>query len=160
MALVMEDCDCCGRAHAAGYRVRVITDAVVYHARAATRHRRAVSAGRSTGLLDRRNSLLTLLGNLPAGPMLLATAGNAAVSALRTLFFLVAKRPSAALDELGAVVSVLGHPVRMLKARRLRSSGRRAAYGRAHADLPQGRSVRRLAGVFAGPAAGAPPGKT
>jgi GT2 family glycosyltransferase len=145
MALFMEDVDFCWRAHAAGYRVRVITDAVVYHARAATRHRRAVSAGRSTGLLDRRNSLLTLLGNLPAGPMLLATAGNAAVSALRTLFFLVAKRPSAALDELGAVVSVLGHPVRMLKARRLRSSGRRAAYGRLHADLPQGRSVRRLA---------------
>ncbi len=145
MALFMEDVDFCWRAQAAGYRVRLITDAVVYHARAATRHRRPVSVGRRPRLLDRRNSLLTLLGNLPFGPMLIATAGNVAVSALRTLFFLVAKRPSAALDELAAVVSVLGHPIRMARARRLRSPGRRAAYGRLRGDLPAGRSVRRVA---------------
>ena len=145
MGLFAEDVDFCWRVHAAGYRVRVITDAVVYHAQAATRHRRPVSVGRGPRMLDRRNCLLTLFGNLPAGPMLVSMAGNVTVSALRTLFFLAAKRPAAALDELAAVASVLGHPLRLLTGRRLRSTGRRAAYDGLRADLPPGRSVRRIA---------------
>jgi len=145
MALFMEDVDFCWRVHSAGYRVRVITDAVVYHAQASARNRRPISVGRRVRMLDRRNALLTLLGNLPGWPMLAALAGNVAISILRTLFFLVAKRPAAALDELGAVTSVLGHPIRLLRARRLRSRGRRPAYGRLRADLPRGRSFRRLA---------------
>jgi len=40
MGLFMDDVDFCWRVHAAGYRVRVITDAIVYHAQAATKHRR------------------------------------------------------------------------------------------------------------------------
>jgi GT2 family glycosyltransferase len=145
MAMFMEDVDFCWRVHSAGCRVRVITDAVVYHAQASTRNRRQISVGRRPRMLDRRNSLLTLLGNLPAGPMLASLAGNVAVSVLRTLFFLVAKRPTAALDEIGAVASVLGHPVRLAKARGRRSRGRRPAYGRLRADLPRGRSLRRIA---------------
>ena len=145
MALFMEDIDFCWRAHSAGYRVRVITDAVVYHAQASARNRRPISVGRRHRLLDRRNSLVTLLGNLPAWPMLASLAGNAGVSLLRTLFFLVAKRPTAALDEIGAFASVVGHPVRLLKARKRRSQGRRPAYGRLRADLPRGKSLRRLA---------------
>ena len=39
MALFGEDVDLCWRVHAAGFRVRVITDAVVFHAMAATRGR-------------------------------------------------------------------------------------------------------------------------
>ncbi|MGO9163439.1 MAG: glycosyltransferase [Streptosporangiaceae bacterium] len=144
MSLFMEDVDFCWRAHASGYRVRVITEAVVYHAQAAVRRRRPVSVGRRTRLLERRSALVTLLGNLPAGPMLRALTGNVVVSALRTLFFLVAKRPSAALDETAAIGSVLGHPLRLMRARRLRAPGRRAAYGRLRADLPPGRSVRRV----------------
>jgi GT2 family glycosyltransferase len=145
MALFMEDIDFCWRVHSAGYRVRVITDAVVYHAQASARNRRPISVGRRPRMLDRRNSLVTLFGNLPAWPMLAALAGNVAISILRTLFFLVAKRPTAALDELGAVASVLGHPIRLLKSRRSRSRGRRPAYGRLRADLPRGKSLRRLA---------------
>ncbi len=145
MALFMEDIDFCWRVHSAGYRVRVITDAVVYHAQASARNRRPISVGRRARMLERRNALLTLLGNLPTRPMLAALAGNAAISALRTIFFLIAKRPAAALDEFGAVTSVLGHPLRLLKARRHRSRGRRSAYGRLRADLPPGRSLRRLA---------------
>ncbi|HTP16036.1 MAG TPA: glycosyltransferase family 2 protein [Streptosporangiaceae bacterium] len=81
MGLFAEDVDFCWRVHAAGYRVRVITDAVVYHAQAATRHRRPVSVGRSPRMLDRRNCLLTLFGNLPAGPMLVSMARNVTASA-------------------------------------------------------------------------------
>ncbi|MGH3300985.1 MAG: glycosyltransferase family 2 protein, partial [Streptosporangiaceae bacterium] len=95
MALFGEDIDFCWRVHEAGFRVRVITDAIVYHARAATRGRRAISVGRRGRMLDRRNGLLTLLGNLPGGPMLACMAGNAVLSLLRTVYYLVAKRPSA-----------------------------------------------------------------
>jgi GT2 family glycosyltransferase len=149
MALFDEDIDFCWRAHEAGFRVRVITDAVVYHARAATRARRAISVGRRARLLDRRNGLLTLLGNLPFGPMLAALVGNLALSLMRTLFYLVAKRPGAALDESAAMLGVVGHPLRLMSARRRRAPGRRAAYGTLRADVPPGRSVRRFAELVA-----------
>jgi len=145
LALFREDMDFCWRVHAAGYRVRVITDAVVYHAQAITRRRRAVSVGRRAQLLDRRNALLTLAGNLPLRPMLGSMAGNVTVSILRALFFLVAKRVTAALDETAAVASVLGHPLRLRRVRQMRARGRKAAYGRLRADIPPGRSVRKIA---------------
>jgi GT2 family glycosyltransferase len=149
LALFREDMDFCWRAHAAGYRVRVITDAIVYHAQAITRRRRAVSVGRRAQLLDRRNALLTLAGNLPLRPMLASMAGNVTVSILRALFFLFAKRVRAALDETAAVASVLGHPLRLRRVRRMRARGRKAAYGRLRADIPPGRSVRRIAEFIA-----------
>ena len=46
MALFREDVDFCWRVHAAGYRVRVITDAVVYHVEASARRRRPISIAR------------------------------------------------------------------------------------------------------------------
>jgi GT2 family glycosyltransferase len=144
MALFAEDVDFCWRVHEAGFRVRIITDAVVYHARAATRARRAISVGRRARLLDRRNGLLTLLGNLPLGAMLVALIGNLVLSLTRTLFYLVAKRPGAALDESAATLGVVGHPLRLMGARRRRAPGRRAAYSTLRADLPPGRSVRRF----------------
>jgi GT2 family glycosyltransferase len=144
MALFAEDIDFCWRVHEAGFRVRVITDAVVYHVRAATRARRAVSVGRRARLLDRRNGLLTLLGNLPFGPMLIALIGNLALSLSRTVFYLVAKRPAAALDESAAILGLVGRPLRLLGARRRRAPGRRSAYGTLRADLPPGRSIRRF----------------
>ena len=145
MTLFGEDIDFCWRVHAAGYRVRVITDAVVYHAQAATKGRRAISVGRRARLLSRRNSLVTLLGNLPLGPMVASLVGNLTLSLVRTIFYLVAKRPSTALDESAAVLGVVGHPLRLVTARRLRARGRRAAYSRLRGDLPPGRSIRRVA---------------
>ena len=145
MALFGEDIDFCWRVHGAGFRVRVITDAVVFHAAAAARGRRPISVGRRARLLERRNGILALLGNLPAGPMLAALLSNLALSFLRTAFYLVAKRPTAALDESAAVLGVVGHPLRLAKARRLRARGRRAAYAALRSDMPPGRSVRRAA---------------
>ena len=77
--------------------------------------------------------------------MLAALVGNLVLSLLRTVFYLVAKRPTAALDESAAVLGVVGHPLRLAKARRLRARGRRAAYAALRGDLPPGRSVRRAA---------------
>ncbi|HEX9520238.1 MAG TPA: glycosyltransferase [Streptosporangiaceae bacterium] len=144
MGLFMDDVDFCWRVHAAGYRVRVITDAIVYHAQAATKHRRPVSVGRRARMLDRRNGLRTLLGNLPFRQMITTAAGNVLVSLLRITFFLLAKRLAAAVDEMSALAAVLCHPIRLIKMRSARSRGRRAAYRRVRADLPPGRSVRRL----------------
>ena len=145
MALFREDVDFCWRIHAAGYRVRVITDAVAYHLEASARNRRVASAAPRPERADRRNALLTLLTNLPARPAFAALVGNLTLTVLRTLFFLLAKRPAAALDETAAFASLAGHPLRVLSARRRRARGRRSAYSRLRADLPPGRSVRRLA---------------
>jgi len=46
MPLFREDVDFCWRVHQAGHRVRVITDAVVYHVEASARRRRSASAAR------------------------------------------------------------------------------------------------------------------
>ena len=145
MRLYREDVDFCWRVQAAGYRVRVITDAVVYHVEASARRRRQASAAPRRGREDRRNALLVLLGNLPPGPMLFALAGNLVLSTLRTLFFLLAKRARAALDELAGFFGAAGHPLRLLAARRRRSRGRRGAYGRLRSEVPPGHSVRKLA---------------
>ena len=67
-----------------------------YHVQAASKHRRAISVGRRARMLDRRNGLLALLGNLPFRQMMTAIGGNIVVSVLRILFFLLAKRLTAA----------------------------------------------------------------
>jgi GT2 family glycosyltransferase len=145
MRLFREDVDFCWRVQAAGYRVRLITDAVVYHVEASARNRRPTSAAPRRRREDRRNGLTTLLGNLPAGPMLSSVAGNLMLSTLRTLFFLLAKRPAAALDEVAAYCSVTCQPLRLSRARRHRSRGRQTAYTRLRTELPPSRSLRKLA---------------
>ncbi len=157
MLLYREDVDFCWRVQAAGHRVRVITDAVVYHVEASARNRRDASAAPRRGRQDRRNALLALLGNLPAGPMLAALTGNLVLSTLRTLFFLFAKRAGAALDELAGFMGVAGHPLRLLAARRrqvpgaacrLRPPARRDP---ARPFVPQARRVRHQRAVEISP---------
>jgi GT2 family glycosyltransferase len=145
MRLFREDTDFCWRVQAAGYRVRVVTDAVVYHVEATARNRRDAPAAQHRRRQDRRNALLVLTGNLPARPMFAALAGNLVLSTLRTVFFLLAKRPSAALDELAAYTSAAAHPLRLMSARRIRARGRQQAFARLAKDLPPGRSFRMLA---------------
>jgi GT2 family glycosyltransferase len=145
MRLFREDTDFCWRVQAAGHRVRVVTDAVVYHVEATARNRRDASAAQHRRRQDRRNALLVLAGNLPARPMLAALMGNLVLSTLRTVFFLLAKRPTAAMDELAAYTSVAAHPLRLLATRRIRARGRQQAFARLGTQLPPGRSFRMLA---------------
>ncbi len=141
MRLFREDTDFCWRVQAAGYRVRVVTDAVVYHVEATARNRREASAVQHRRRQDRRNALLVLTGNLPARPMLSALAGNLVLAALRTVFFLLAKRPAAAGDELAAYTSVAAHPLRLRAARRIRArADSRPSPGLARSYRPAGRS--------------------
>ena len=145
MRLFREDTDFCWRVQAAGYRVRVVTEAVVYHVEATARSRREAPAAQRRRRQDRRNALLVLTGNLPTRPMLSALAGNLVLSTLRAVFFLLAKRPAAAMDELAAYFSVAGHPLRLMRARRIRARGRQQAFARLGQQLPPGRSFRKLA---------------
>ncbi len=146
LSLFRDDVDFCWRVHAAGYRVRVITDAVVYHLEASARGRRQVSAAPHPKRADRRNALIVLLANLPLPAMIAALAGNAALSAARILFFLLAKRPEAARDEAAACGSLLARPGLIFGARRRRRGrGSRRAYGALRSQVPRGRSLRKLA---------------
>ena len=77
--------------------------------------------------------------------MIASLIGNLTLSLLRTVFYLVAKRPTAALDEAAAAFGVAGRPLKLARARRLRARGRRAAYSALRGDLPPGRSLRRAA---------------
>jgi GT2 family glycosyltransferase len=145
LALFREDVDFCWRVHAAGYRVRLITDAVVYHVEASGRGRRDISAVPHPRRADRRNALFVLLANLPLTAMIAAAVGNTALSTARILFFLLAKRAEAARDEAAALGSLAAHPARLLRARRRRRMrGHRRAYGALRSQVPRGQSVRKL----------------
>ncbi|MCZ9336448.1 glycosyltransferase, partial [Streptomyces sp. TRM76130] len=67
LPLMRDDVDLCWRAHAAGHRVLVAPEAVVRHAEAASRERRAVDcAGRTTASphkVDKAGAVHTLLVN-------------------------------------------------------------------------------------------------
>ena len=145
LRLFRDDIDFCWRVHAAGYRVRVITGAVVYHLEASARGRRQTSAAPHPKRADRRNALIVLLANLPLPSMVAALAGNMVLSAARTLFFLLTKRPQAARDEAAALDYLLVRPGLIFGARRRRRRGRRRAYGAVRSQVLPGHSLRKLA---------------
>ncbi|GAA0216032.1 glycosyltransferase [Actinomadura nitritigenes] len=130
-----DDLDFCWRAHAAGHRVVVATDAVVYHAEAARRGLREIGMTSEHPLRrDRRNALWTLLANQPFRTMLRTLARNVWASLVHALVLTITKRPAAARAELAALADVLRDPGRLRRARAVRAEGR----ARVH------RSVRRF----------------
>ncbi|MET8050854.1 glycosyltransferase family 2 protein [Streptosporangium sp. NPDC005286] len=146
LPLFRDDLDLCWRVRAVGYRVQNVTRAVAWHAEAAARRRRRITAsGDHPRRLDRRNALFVVMANLPLRPLLWALVRNAFGSIFRTVLFLVAKQPANALDEFLAFGSVFGHPIRMIKARRVRAKGRRQGYAAISRLLtPPGAGYRRL----------------
>lgn len=150
LAIFRDDLDLCWRVRAAGYRVWNVTGAVARHAEAAARRRRRITvSGDHPRRLDRRNAVFVVMANLPLRSLPWALVRNLAGSLLRTLLFLIAKQPADALDEIVALGSVLGHPVRLLKARRARAGGR----GQDRAEIarlltPPGAGYRRLINRF------------
>lgn len=146
LPLFRDDLDLCWRIRNAGYRVQNVTWAVAWHAEAATRRRRRITAsGDHPRRLDRRNALFVVMANLPPRPLLWALIRNAFGSLVRTVLFVVAKQPANALDEFLAFGSVFGHPTRMIKARRTRARGRGPGYPAISRLLtPPGAGYRRL----------------
>ena len=92
LPLFRDDIDFCWRAHAAGYEVRVITDAVVYHRELSARQiRKTPAAGGHPRMLDRRSALYVFAVSLPWWPMLGVVGGCLAGSVVRAAYYLITK---------------------------------------------------------------------
>ncbi|HTX26525.1 MAG TPA: glycosyltransferase [Streptosporangiaceae bacterium] len=151
LPLFRDDIDFCWRVRAAGYEVRVITDAVVYHREMSARQsRRAPAAGGRPRLADRRGALYVFAVNLPLWPMIPILGGCVAGSLLRAAYYLITKQQHKAWDHLGAIAWLLRHPIRLWRARRRRAPHRKYGWSIVRGQLPRGRTLARLAESAAG----------
>jgi GT2 family glycosyltransferase len=153
LPLFRDDIDFCWRVHAAGYEVRVITDAVVYHRELSARQiRQTPATGGHPRLLDRRSALYVFAVNLPLAPMLAVVGGCVAGSLVRAAYFLVTKQQRKAAAHVGAVAWLLRHPVLLWRARRGRAAHRKHGYAVLQAQLPRARTLtlaaERLSGLL------------
>ncbi|MFD7136880.1 glycosyltransferase [Streptomyces sp. NPDC059894] len=164
LPLMRDDVDLCWRAHAAGHRVLVAPDAVVRHAEAASRERRAVDcAGRTTASphkVDKAGAVYTLLVNSRTSLLPWILVRLVLGTFLRTVFYLVGKVPGQAVDEIRGLLGTLLRPERIVAGRRRR--------GRSQADKeelrplfpPPGATVRATVEQVAGNLLGASDAET
>jgi GT2 family glycosyltransferase len=173
LTLFRDDVDFCWRVHAAGYRVQVVTDALLYHRELGFRRVRNEAAllggraerrgsGRRVSVahprrLDRRNALYVLAANLPLLAMLRTVAGFVAGSLLRAAWFVVSKQTGRAGDQMAALAGVLAHPVMLWKARSRRRRTRRAGYAAVRGFMPASRTLSKIAESVAGMVSKGPP---
>ncbi|MBB6472053.1 glycosyltransferase family 2 protein [Sphaerisporangium rubeum] len=159
LPLFRDDLDLCWRATSAGHRVLNVTDAVVWHAEAAARRRRRLTASTDhPRRLDRRNAMFVIMANLPFRSLLWSVPRNIVATLVRGLLLLLAKQPANALDEVVALVSVLGRPLRLMRARKARRQGRKQGYPEVKKLFtPQGMAYRRLADMIQGYISGSGP---
>ncbi len=143
LRLFRDDVDFCWRAHAAGYRVQVVTDAILYH-RELTARKGRVPEGATARRLDRRNALYVLAVNLPLLIMLRTLAGSVAGALASTAYFLLTKQPDEAADQVSALSGIFLHPVQLWKARRRRAPGRRQGYYAVRIFMPRARPLRQM----------------
>ena len=146
LPLFRDDIDFCWRAHAAGYEVRVVTDAVVYHRELSARQvRKTPATGGHPRMLDRRSALYVFAVNLPFWPMLGTLAGGVAGSLVRAAWCLLTKQQRKAAAHLGAVAWLLRHPLLLRRERRRRAADRKHGYAVLRSQLPRARTLGRLA---------------
>ena len=151
LPLFRDDIDFCWRAHAAGYEVRVITDAVVYHRELSARQIRGTPAtGGHPRLLDRRSALYVFAVNLPLWPMLGVLSGCMAGSLVRAVWCLLTKQQRKAAAHLGAVAWLLRNPLLLRRERRRRAADRKHGYAVLRDQLPRGRTLSRVFEAAAG----------
>jgi GT2 family glycosyltransferase len=151
LPLFRDDIDFCWRVHAAGYEVRVVTDAVVYHRELSARQiRKTPATGGHPRLLDRRSALYVFAVNLPLAPMLAVVGGCVAGSLVRAAYFLVTKQQRKAAAHVGAVAWLGRHPVLLWRARRRRAAQRKHGYAVLQAQLPRARTLTLAAERISG----------
>ncbi|GHE76852.1 integral membrane regulatory protein [Streptomyces longispororuber] len=128
LPLMRDDIDLCWRAHAAGHRVLVAPEAVVRHAEAASRERRAVDCvGRTAASphrVDKAGAVYTLLANSRSAVLPWVLVRLVVGTLLRTLGLLLGKAPGQALDEVAGLFGTLLRPERVLSARKQRGTPR------------------------------------
>ncbi|MER6960406.1 MULTISPECIES: glycosyltransferase [unclassified Streptomyces] len=124
LPLMRDDVDLCWRAQAAGHRVLIAPEAVVRHAEAASRERRAVDcAGRTSASphkVDKAGAVYTLLVNSRTALLPWILVRLVLGTLLRTVAYLVGKVPGQALDEIRGLLSTLLRPERIIAGRRAR----------------------------------------
>lgn len=122
IVLYGDDIDLCWRAAALGYRSAVCPAAVLYHADAATEQLRPVHASaHPRRQLSRANALYVLLVNSSAARFPFRYLRLVVASVVRVLGLLIGKAPTAAWQELRALVYVVVHPRRLVAGRRARA---------------------------------------
>jgi GT2 family glycosyltransferase len=128
LALFRDDVDLGWRARVAGFTVKCIPEALVFHVEASANERRPIDVSEAflhrPLLLDRRNAAYVLLANASfwQTPWIALQLLSSAI--VRAVGFLLAKLPGYAADEIGAVGLLLIKPADIFLARRLRKSRR------------------------------------
>jgi GT2 family glycosyltransferase len=156
LKLFRDDVDFCWRVQAAGLRVQVVTDAVLYHRELSARRRRPIDGGNAR-LLDRRNALFVLAVNLPLLTMLRVVGGCVAGSLVRAFYFLVTKQLDLAAAYAFSVVGLFAHPIRLVRARSRRAAGLAEGYTAVRVFIPPARTLAKLAEKIAGLISNGPP---
>ena len=159
LRLFRDDVDFCWRVQAAGARVQVVTDAVVYHHELAGRRRRPID-GANARRLDRQNALYVLAVNLPLLAMLRVVGGCVIGSLVRAAYFLLTKQLDQAAAYAFSVLWLFGHPVRLFKARRRRARGMAEGYTAVRLFIQPARTLNKLAEKIAGLISNGPPQAT
>jgi len=154
-----DDVDFCWRAQGVGYRVQVVTDAVLYHRELSARRRRDTDARhrRQLRMLDRRNAMYVLAVNLPLLTMLRVMAGCVAGSLVRATYFLLTKQLDLAAAQAYGIAGLAAHPLWLWRGRSRRAARRREAYSAVRTFIPPGRTLARLAEDIAGLLSSGPP---
>lgn len=144
ISLFRDDLDFCWRVNNAGYKVVIAPDAVMYHAEAAARERRRITAGPNRPhLLDRSHALYTVAVNKETrfwpGLWLRLVLG----SFFRALGFVIAKQPGTGSDELLAMLTFAARPDRLLRGRAARRKLRNIDRGAVDQFFPPRGAISR-----------------
>ncbi|MBB4925410.1 glycosyltransferase family 2 protein [Kitasatospora kifunensis] len=125
LPLMRDDTDFCWRVNAAGHRVVIAPDAVLRHAEAASRERRAIDCGAThPHRVDKAGAVYTLLANSRRLVLPYVLLRLVLGTVLRVLANLVGKDPRQALDEVAGLGHELVRLPRLLTARKRRAATR------------------------------------
>ncbi|GAA1955734.1 glycosyltransferase family 2 protein [Kitasatospora viridis] len=125
LPLMRDDADFCWRVNAAGHRVVIAPDAVLRHAEAASRERRAIDcAANHPHRVDKAGAVYTLLANSRGLVLPYVLLRLVLGTVLRVLANLVGKDPRQAYDEITGLGHELVRLPRLLLARKRRAQTR------------------------------------
>lgn len=125
LPLMRDDTDFCWRVNAAGHRVVVAPDAVLRHAEAASRERRAIDCGAAhPHRVDKAGAVYTLLANSKGLLFPYVLLRLVLGTLFRVLVNVVGKDPKQAFDELAGLGHELVRLPRLLAARKRRARTR------------------------------------
>lgn len=119
LPLFRDDLDFCWRAHRAGERVLIATDAVIHHREASAHGRRADDIAPRPHRADREAAVHVLLAHATALAAPFVALRLLLGSLVRAAVYLLGKDVNAARDEVGAVLALALHPSKVRGSRAL-----------------------------------------